>query len=220
MRRDEVLSHPDVEMAIPIAARRVLRRYRRYVTLDDLLQSAYVWAGEHPKLIEGTLPDPEAEGRDQRRAFSRLVRLFERALEGTARAEKAAASGYHPDDEAFYEGALLDQLLPAIWNEDVIHDPPQLDGDKTRGGTDPAEGGNWIVAVADIRRAWNLANLDAEQRNLLSLRYNHKLTVDVIASLLGKSKETVIRDLRVCLSRLAVALHGVRPLRVPAENGS
>lgn len=217
MTKWDLLEHPDVVMGIRAAAGRVSRRYRAYISFDDLAQEAQIWVANHPRRVAETLPDPDAPPREQRAAYSRLVRLLERSLEAVARAEKAAASGYEPDDEQFYEFALIDELLPTLWDSDAIHNPPQVETGMPHGHRDPAEGPAWPAMVADIEMAWRRADLTPTERGVVSLRYGSGLTVTQVAEASDMSKETVIKHLRNAKYRVAQALHGVRPLRIPDE---
>lgn len=213
----ELLDLEDVVSAVNEAATRVTRRYRAYVSRDDMLQAGWLWVLEHPSKVNRNLPDPEEDQRNQRRVYRRLVTLFERALEGVARAEKAAASGYSTDDEYFYEGALIEQLLPAIWDEDFLFDPPQQDDREKRGRQDPAEGNNWPALIADIHRAWKGADLTIDQRAFLMMRFGEGRTIDHCAKVMQVSKETVLKQVKQGVSAIARELHGVRPLYAGAE---
>lgn len=218
MNRHDLMMHPDIDMAIHAAARRVVRRYRRYILVEDLVQEGYLWVGQHPRATEAKLPDPDGTEKEHRAAFGRLVNMLERALEGVARAEKAAASGYDPRDEAFYEIALIEELLPALWDESVLHDPPRRDVEtQVTENRDPAVAPTWPAMVADIHRAWKLADLTQDERNLLSLRYGTGLTVEQVAKATDSSKDTVIRHMKVAKQKLGRALHGVRPLYAAPE---
>lgn len=214
---DQLWMNDDVNEAIQVAARRVARRYRGFISLDDLRQSGYMWLFQHPHRVNAELPAEDAEERDRRRQFGRLVRLFERALEGVARIEKAAASGYKVDDEAFYDAALLEELLPTIWQPDAGVNPPQRDENVRGSGGDPAEGNTWVAMVADMALAWAKADLGLEERHLLRLRYRDGVTLDECAKALGVTKETALKRLRRATSELAKTLHGVRPLYLEAE---
>lgn len=215
---DELLVQEDVVEAIAQAAGRVGRRYRAYISPEDLRQSGYLWVAQHPNRVQRELPDPDEDQRSQVRAYRRLMRLLERALEGVARAEKAAAEGYNVEDEVFYESALIEELLPTIWDPDAIHNPPQLDRELPRGKADPAEGNNWAVLVTDIRRAWEVAELDGDQRIFLSLRFGSNLSVTQVSEAMGASREATVRQIRLGVAALARALHGVRPLYLSEDD--
>lgn len=198
--------------AVRTAATRVARRYRRFITMDDLMQSGYLWVAQHPKKVGELVPDAGEPDKVQRQAFGRLTRLLERALEGVARTEKAARSGYHPDDEAFYSPALVEELLPTVFQADTLWNQPQGEPQEVRSTADPAESGNWPVMVLDIRQAWEKADLTPDERSCLVLRYSGGLTIDMLAAAQHASKETIIKRLRYGLAAVGRALHGVRPL--------
>ena len=206
----------DTNEAIRYAAGRVSKRYRGYITFEDLRQSGYIWLFQHPHKVASELPSDELEEKERRYQFRRLVRLFERALEGVGRSEKAAAEGYKVDDECFYDAALLEELLPTVFDDNAAGNPPQRE-EGTRSNSDPAEGGTWIVMVADMQRAWKLAELSVEERSLVAMRYGEGLILEECANALSMTKETALKRLRRAKNELARTLHGVRPLYLPTE---
>lgn len=208
---DELFDNEQVQDAIRQAAGRVFRRYRAFITFDDLTQSAYLWVAQHPNRVSRELPKPEETGRQQWRCYMRLVRLFERVLEGVARTEKAAATGYKVEDEVFYEFELIEEMLWVIWDPEAEFNPPQPDHSMP-GESDPAEGNNWVVLVEDMRRAWKLAEMDQRTRTALTMRYDGGMSITELSAALELSKEATLREVRKGLGAFARALHGVRPL--------
>jgi hypothetical protein len=95
-------------------------------------------------------------------------------------------SGEHYRDQFFYSRDLIAELLP--WALDGLEPPARGLTEGRPSGSDPAEGGNVLVMMIDVRRA--VAELpDAEWRALLNAHYAGRdypaSTVDELVDLLG-----------------------------------
>jgi hypothetical protein len=89
-------------------------------------------------------------------------------------------------DQFYYSRGLVAELLP--WALDGLEPPAKGLTDMPRGGSDPAEGGNVLAMMIDVRRA--VSRLGDEQwRSLLSAHYNGRdipeYVLDGIVDLLG-----------------------------------
>lgn len=170
MTQSKVL-HPALPNLIKGASHSVARRYRHYTTAADLSQELYIFAFNRAAQLNDELTEAEANGKEeykwqQRKISARLRRAAERA----ARKEKASASGYLAADEYFYDTTQIAQLLPAALQFDAegallvehIDEGP-------RAPKAPAEGGNLLAMVIDIRAAYEKLELDDQQ--LLEQRY-------------------------------------------------
>lgn len=166
------------------AAADITRRYRAFVSFADMHREATMFVLEHPKAVAEALED-------EKRADQRVSRLVSRHLVKVARQEKAAVSGYDPDDECFYSRKTLAMLLPAVWDDQMLLHPPKAGGDAPMTSTkrDPATLGDWAVSVADARRAWRHADLSGPQRLALVYRFSDQHTVATIGRLLEVSEE-------------------------------
>jgi DNA-directed RNA polymerase specialized sigma24 family protein len=197
-----------IEEHVRAAAAQVSRRYRTHTTYADLAQEGFVWALQHKGTVASRLEDGK-------RGEYRLVAPLAGHMQRVARQEKATRAGYSPDDEYFYSRGTLELILPAVWDERHMlkrptsgEDDPSLVG---RSKADPAQGNDWLAQVIDVRAAWGKANLTADQRDALALRYRDKLSVDAVAAQMGVAQSTASDRLNGALRGLIEALGGQRP---------
>ena len=120
---------------------------------------------------------------------------------------KAQKLGYEIRDEQYYDPITLSELLPFVWGEVV--DTKRHDGEKVSGAGNPAEGGNYVIQLFDVRRA--LAKLDEMDRDVLELKYEQNLTFAEIAEVLEMSDTTAHRKVEGATRRLHNQLGGANP---------
>lgn len=164
--------------------RDVHRRFAQYVDLDDLLQEAAVWwYGEGQPYLPTWLAEDEKHVR-LRRSIWRYVARY-------AQAEKAAKTGYHPDDQYRYSPAQVIDVLP------VALDPVGIPGGQSVHDGGPvahgnlAEGGDQLALLADVRRA--LIVLDGADVEYLDLVDHLHGDYDRVATYLGIQADSARR---------------------------
>lgn len=192
------------EPNIKVAAAQVARRYRGYVTFSDMEQEAQIWVMTHPRTVFDRL-------QDGKRGNDRITRQLAKHLHSIARTEKASVSGYNPEDEVFYSQAVVEMILPALWDETLMVQGPQGEPSEGRSNSDPSEGGNWQVMVADVRAAYDRSDLDVRQRVALVMRYHEQATLTEIGRALEVSKQGAQGVVRSALGRLVNYLGGTDP---------
>jgi RNA polymerase sigma factor (sigma-70 family) len=89
------------------------------------------------------------------------------------------------------------------------------DGERVSGSGNPAEGGNYVIQLFDIRRA--MAKLDEMDRDVLQLKFEHQLTFAQIAEELQVSDTTAHRKVDGALRRLNNHLGGQSPFQREVE---
>lgn len=196
--------YEELEHFIKIAAAQVARRYRGFSTFDDLVQEGYVWALKHPKTVQSRLEDG-------RRGEHRLIQGLARHMEKQARRERAASLGYRPEDEAFYQRQLIEAALPAVWDDDMLTNPPfeAEEGPKRR--TDGSETPNWLVTVLDVREAWRTAEMDLDWRVAMAYRYADDMRIYQIADAMEIAPQTVSRYIDRGINAMIAVLGGRHP---------
>lgn len=137
-----------------------------------------------------------------------------RCLERYARKEKAAKSGYQVNDEAYYDTITIAQLLPFVIKSHVhdtaLEQSQILVNDGTpRKPSAPAEGGNLLAMLVDIKRAYE--KLDEEDRNVLRLRYHENHTLQQIAEYLECAISTADRRVTQALRKVQETMGGDSP---------
>jgi hypothetical protein len=136
------------------AAGKLYRRYARWVEADDIRQEMWTWVlGQHPKRIEAV-------------STWKLRYKLQDAGAAYCRREKAAKSGYSPDDEVFYSLRVLREMIPFV-TTDTPMVSRGVDDTKASTGRQAAAGESfgWETTIADLRVAF--AALDEAQRETL-----------------------------------------------------
>jgi RNA polymerase sigma factor (sigma-70 family) len=187
-------------------ARITHRKYHTYFDVSDVRQELLVWCLRREDKIKQWLgPDLSAE--DRKSGVKQLGKSLSRQADRYCRRRKAQKLGYALEDEAYYSPITLSELLPFAW-ADVVE---TRDATKPRvsGGGNPAEGGNYVVQLLDIRKA--LAKLDEMDRDILQLKFEDQLTFSEIAEELQVSDTTAHRKVDGALRRLNQHLGGQSP---------
>jgi RNA polymerase sigma factor (sigma-70 family) len=204
--------HPALDDIIASVVTVTYRRYRTYTERGDIKQEAYAFAySKSAQFNEALSVDNEIQ-----RGFNekRIAWQIKRALERYCRKEKASKSGYQPNDEAFYDSVTIAQLLPhviaSIMNDTALEQAQNLINDGTpRKPSAPAEGGNLLAILIDIKKAYQL--LDKEDQDILRLRYNDNITLQQLAEYLECSTSTADRRTSSAIRKLNNNIGGESP---------
>jgi DNA-directed RNA polymerase specialized sigma24 family protein len=204
--------HPVIYDLAPSVARSIFNRYGKWVDRDDIKQECIVWAMSRTAWVNEQLNEPDTEKRKHNE--QKLAWQMARHAERYARREKAIRSGYQPGDEAFYQIATLATLLPFVIAsvlDGTVLEPAQemiLDG-QPKGSSSPAEGGALIATLMDIKIKFT--ELDAEDRQILTLRYHEQMTLAQIGAVLECHATTADRRCDHALRELNNLLGGRSP---------
>ena len=204
--------HPVIYDLVPSVANTIHRRYKAYVEKDDVKQELVAWAMTRAEDHIVDLMEPVEERRKHNE--QRIAWQMRRVAERYARKEKAAKSGYQTNDEAYYESATLGQLLPfviaSVIDGTVLEQAQEMIRDgQPKGSSSPAEGGNLLATLIDIKGAY--LKLDVEERDVLVLRYHESLTLAQIGGVLGCHATTAERKCNNALRALNEELGGQTP---------
>jgi hypothetical protein len=124
---------------------RVYRNYHLYVEHDDLRQHVWSWwFGEGRKYARRYIYAGEM-AKLGKAVYGQAVKYAEK--------EKAARSGYRPEDNIAYSKAQIKDLIPLAVDIEAMAEttPVAAEGPKAHGNL--AEGGNLLASVVDVRRA-------------------------------------------------------------------
>ncbi|WP_432482539.1 hypothetical protein [Kineococcus esterisolvens] len=106
---------------------------------------------------------------------------------------------------------MIELLLPAVWDQEYAYGmemPNRPDPDMPRTPSDPKKGGTLFAHLADIRRAWERADLTDAQRRVLLLRYGLDWKWSEIAYNQRADSKSVRERADRALTRIAVFLNG------------
>ena len=179
--------------------------HRKYsmVELEDIKQSLYKWFLEHPNKLN----EWESIGeKDAKNLIYRSLRndAFDYCLEW-----KAKSTGYETSDVFFYEADIIEALLPSVLRGEfgVSHKLNLIGPTKPPA---PAEGGNMMVMMIEIDKAYR--KLNTEDRTVLFYRYAESMDYGDIATEmdLGSEDAARMRHNRA-VKKLITRIGGFRP---------
>ncbi len=204
--------HPSLDDLVPSVVTTIHRRFRAYTERGDLLQEAWAFVlsrAEH--FNEVLFEENEVQRKWNEKKIAWQIR---RALERYARKEKASKSGYQLNDEAYYDTVTIAQLLPFVIksfiSDTALEQSQILINDGTpRKPSAPAEGGNLLAMLVDIKKAYE--KLDKYDQDILRLRYHDNLTLQIISEYLECAISTVDRRCTQALRKLQNNIGGDSP---------
>lgn len=179
--------------------------FRKYpmVEHDDIKQSLYQWFLEHP----GKLREWEAIGeKDTKNLIYRSLR--NQALD-YCQYWKAKSLGYEPSDVFYYDVDVVEALLPAVLRgEHGVSHKLNLGGPGKPPA--PAEGGNMMVMMIEIDKAYR--KLNTEDRTVLFYKHAESLDYVSIATEMKLSSEDAARMRHNrAVKKLITRIGGFRP---------
>ena len=204
--------HPILDDLVPSVVTTIHRRFRAYTERGDLLQEAWAFVLSRAEHFNEVLSD---ENEVQRKWNEKKVAWqIRRCLERYARKEKATKSGYQINDEAYYDTVTIAQLLPfvikSVISDTALEQSQILVNDGTpRKPSAPAEGGNLLAMLVDIKKAYE--KLDKYDQDILRLRYHDNLTLQLISEYLECAISTVDRKCTQALRKLQNNIGGDSP---------
>ena len=199
------------EIAVTVA-RKVHRRYHTYFDVQDVTQELMVWVLRRQDKIKEWLDHP-LESDEYKMGVRKLGKTLTRNADKYCRKLKAQKLGYEVRDEQYYSPISLSELLPFVWS-DVV-ETRDASKPKVSGGGNPAEGGNYVIQLFDIRKA--LKKLDTQDKLVLQMKFFEQLNYQEIAQAFGVSDSTAHRKVDGALRRLNNHLGGQSPFQSEVE---
>ena len=206
--------HPSIYDIAPSVANTVYKQYKKFVERDDVKQECMQWAMSRAAYINEQLGEENVEQR--RHNEQKIAWQMSRAAERYCRKEKATRSGYQLGDEAYYQTAMLGQLLPfviaSIIDGAVLEQAQEMIRDgQPKGSSSPAEGGNLLAMLIDIKKCYE--ELEQEDKHILMLRYHENLKLEEIGVILECHHSTADRRCDRALRELSSKLGGLSPFQ-------
>jgi RNA polymerase sigma factor (sigma-70 family) len=204
--------HPALDDLVPSVVTTIHRRFRSYTERSDLLQEAWAFVLSRAEHFNEILSD---ENEVQRKWNEKKVAWqIRRCLERYARKEKASKSGYHLNDEAYYDTVTISQLLPFVIKSSITDSALEQSQILVNDGTPrkpaaPAEGGNLLAMLVDIKKAYE--KLEKPEQEILRLRYHDNLTLQLISEYLECAISTADRKCTQALRKLQNNIGGDSP---------
>lgn len=173
------------------------------VELLDIKQSLYEWFTEHPNKLD------EWESIGEKDAKNLIYRSLRNDALDYCQKWKAKSVGYDVSDVYYYEGDIVEALLPAVLRGEygVTH---KLNLGRPGRPTAPSEGGNMQIMMFEIDSAY--WKLNKEDKKLLFYRYAESLDYKEIANYLGLGSDDAARmRTNRAVNRLVRKLGGFKP---------
>jgi RNA polymerase sigma factor (sigma-70 family) len=204
--------HPTLYEIVPSVTIFIVRKFKGWVDGEDVRQECYLWAIGRGQQFTDLLNEENPQRREQNE--KRIAYQMRRAAERYARREKARKSGYKVSDEAFYDTSTIAQLIPfiiaSVVEGTVLEQAQEMINDGTpRKQSTPAEGGNLLAILIDIKKAY--LKLNQEDKTILQMRYYDNYTLQQVAQYLECATSTAERRSNSALRRLQDRLGGETP---------
>lgn len=204
--------NPALNDIVPSVVTAIHRRYRAYVERADLLQESWVYVLSRAEQFNELLDiDNEIQRKWNEKKIAWQIR---RTLERYCRKEKASKSGYQIADEAYYDTITIAQLLPFVIKSFILDSALEqsqvlLNDGQPKKPSAPAEGGNLLATLVDIKKAYE--KLTKDDQEILRLRYYDNLTLQHIGEYLEVAVSTADRRCTQALRRLQNNIGGETP---------
>lgn len=179
--------------------------HRKYdmVELDDIKQSLYQWFVEHPNKLK------EWEAIGEKDAKNLIYRSLRNDALDYCQRWKAKSTGYETSDVFYYDAVMIEALLPAVIRGELsITQKLNLGGPGKPPA--PAEGGNMMVMMIEIDKAYN--KLSTEDRTVLFYKYAESFDYNTIATEMNLGSEDAARMRHNrAIKKLIMRVGGFRP---------
>lgn len=173
------------------------------IELDDIKQSLYEWFVEHPNKLN------EWESLGEKDAKNLIYRSLRNQALDYCLEWKAKSVGFETSDLFFYESDIVEMLLPSVLRgEFTISHKLNLVGNTKPPA--PAEGGNLMVMMIEIDKAYH--KLSKDDRTILFYRYALSLDYgDISTELKMVSADAVRMRHNRAIKKLINRIGGFRP---------
>ena len=205
-------THPAAHDIVASVVKSIYNRYRQYVEREDLFQECWAWYYNRSEHYNNLFSEKDTIQRTINE--KRIAWQMRRNAERYCRKEKAKKSGYLVGDESFYDTVLLGQLLPhviaSVVDGTVLEQAQNLINDgQPRKPSAPAEGGNLLALLIDIKKAY--LKLNVIDKDILIKRYHESFTLEQMAEYLGCATSTADRRCQSSIRKLQNLLGGESP---------
>lgn len=198
------LDFTDTELRVATGvANRITRLQRNLVESDDVRSECYLWMCKNPSKVY--------RWRDEgKKGKAKLGTALYRAGMRWATRERAKITNTQPGDHTFYSLALLEELLPDVFDYESWGLDSHVDETAGRTPSKPGEGNTRLAMLVDVSFA--VDGLSDDDRGLLRDRYaDGGLPVQALAATHDVSESTMRRKIKNILIKLADRLGGEPP---------
>lgn len=183
------------------------RAYRAWVSFSDVRQHLWQWAYQNQERISDYLNQEDGE---------RIIRsILNREARNYAVKERAAVSGYNPEDVAWYTVTAIKRTLPDVFD---YEDWQSFQAKSGGPSNQPAAwSGDRLATIIDIKKA--VDSLPADRQHLLKEIYGGGKSVELAAEAVGISLDAANKRHQRALKAISKSLNDPRP-RDPMEGAT
>lgn len=179
--------------------------FKKYpmVEHDDIKQSLYEWFAEHPNKLK------EWEAKGEKDAKNLIYRSLRNQALDYCQRWKAKSLGYEASDIFYYDVDIVEALLPGVLRDEhgVSHKLNLAGPGKPPA---PAEGGNMMVMMIEIDKAYR--KLNTEDRTVLFYKHAESMDYGSIAAEMKLGSEDAVRMRHNrAIKKLVTRIGGFRP---------
>jgi DNA-directed RNA polymerase specialized sigma24 family protein len=176
------------------------RAYSTWTSVLDVRQHLWSWAYQNQDRISDYLNQEDGE---------RIVRsILNQEARNYAVKERAAVSGYNPEDVAWYTVTAIKRTLPDVFD---YNDWQSFQAGNGGPSNQPAAwSGDRLATIIDISKA--VDSLPADRREFLKIIYGDGAGVEAAAAAQGITLEAAHKRHQRALKTLSRALNDPRPV--------
>lgn len=151
-------------------AKRVAKSHRQIIPEDELVSVNYEWIASNKRDVLDWSADPDMKNL----LYTVMLRNCQQYV-----LNERTRSGGAASDQYFYHLAVLETLLPDVWDVESWAAGSGSDEQEIRHKSIPSEGGSRMAMLADMSAA--LRTLSTDEERALQMRYRHGMTLQEIA---------------------------------------
>lgn len=186
------------------AAAKVVKQNKNLVEYDDVVSECWQWVAENFDRVNDWIDNGGRHG--QNKLSLTLYRIGRKY----AIKERAARSGLSLSDYYWYTPAIVEEILPDVFDYDDWTGGQAPQGDKVKGKTQPSEGGNRMAMIIDVANAYR--SLNEEDQALLQDRYaNGGIDINVLAARAEVTADGMRKRINRIISKMVERLGGEPP---------
>lgn len=186
------------------AANKVVKQNRFVVEYDDVVSECWQWVAENKERVVEWIEDGGRHGQNK------LSLTLYRVGRKYAIKERAARSGVSVADFYWYTPAVVEELLPDIFEYEDWVQSGNSGEEKVKGRSQPSEGGNRTAMLIDVAAAYR--TLSDEDKDLLRDRYGDGgVDVDVLAARMEITADGVRKKINRVVEKMVERLGGEPP---------
>lgn len=200
---DSIIYQVYYDMVKQIAAE-YLKKFSM-VERDDIEQELWLWFADHPAKTEEWMKLESQKDSDK---------LFAKSLRNAAHdyciKEKAHKTGYHVEDNFWYNKQFIKLMIPAVLSDDWTKFNNALSS-IGKSNKSLAESGDWMAFSADVKVAFE--KLSEREQSLVFLFYGEQLDGDSLKEKTesDKSKKALMMEANRAVDKMVKNLGGTPP---------